>query len=214
MKTSQITASFLLGSMIFFSGCGSDSDTTMMQAYSVELVNITAAQPMSPMLVSTASLFKVGESASLGLETLAEGGDNSQLLDENSVSGSKLILPSQSDTISIQTSNSKLSVASMLVNTNDGFAGISQYDVSSLHVSESVKLYLNVYDAGTEENSETALSVAGLGGEGFNMSRETSDVVSLHSGIISQDDGLSSSGLNAMHKFNNPAAMLIITRTQ
>jgi len=102
----------------------------------------------------------------------------------------------------------------MLVNTNDGFAGISQYDVSSLHVSDSVKLYLNVYDAGTEENSETSLSVAGLGGEGFNMSRETQDLVSLHSGVISQDDGLSSSGLSAMHKFNNPAAMLIITRTQ
>lgn len=215
MKTSQITAAFLLASLALFSGCGDDSDSVMeVPEYNVKLLNLTAAQPMSPMLVSSSSLFSVGKQASLGLETLAESGDNSVLLDDSSVSGTKLIVPSQSDTISIGTSASKLFVVSMLVNTNDGFVGLEGYDVSSLHVNDTKTLYLNVYDAGTEANSEDAGSVPGLGGEGFNAAREASNRVSLHSGVISKDEGLMSSDLSAMHKFDNPAAALVITRTK
>ena len=52
-------------------------------AYMVTLKNLTYAQPMAPMAVGyhskETSVFKVGTSASLGLEKLAEDGDNSML---------------------------------------------------------------------------------------------------------------------------------------
>lgn len=217
MKTSHIVSALLMGSIVIFSGCSSsDSDEVneSIYTYSVKVLNLTASQAMSPIIVSTTSLFSVGESASEGLEKLAESGDNSSLVNEDSVSGTKLIVPSQSDEVVIETYTTQLSVASMLVKTNDAFIGLDSYDVSSLNVDEVLELELPVYDAGTEENSETNITVPGLGGEGYNSQRETSNQVLVHSGVISQDDGLVSSNLSAMDKFNNPAAKVIITRTK
>ena len=187
-------------------------DTKTYYTYEVIVKNISVAQPLSPILVSSKELFKVGTSASVALEHLAEGGDNTKLLDEKSVSGLGLIKPSKSERVLFKTDIQKLSLSSMLVNTNDGFTGFSEMDMSTLGINETKTLYLNVYDAGTEQNSETSSSVAGLGGEGFNELRESSNIVTLHSGVISKDDGLESSGLNQSHKFNNPVARVKITR--
>jgi len=213
MKTSYILSALLMGSTITFSGC-SDSTTPeeTSYTYSVKLTNLTAAQPMAPLLLSSESLYTIGESASLGLEKLAESGDNADLLNENSVGGNEVIKPSKSYTVEIQTSKQALSLVSMLVNTNDGFVGLNNYDVSGLDLDSSVTINLAVYDAGTEENSETNTTVPGLGGEGMNDARESEDIVRAHSGVISNQDGLASSGLSAQHKFNNPAASLMITR--
>ena len=214
MKISHILSALLMGSIVTFSGCSSNdsNDLITSSAYSVKVVNLTAAQPMSPIIVSSISLFSIGESASVGLEKLAEGGDNSDLVNENSVSGTKLIAPSQSDEVIIETKATQLSLASMLVRTNDAFIGLDSYDVSSLAVDGTLEVELAVYDAGTEENTETNASIPGLGGEGFNSARESVDQVSSHSGIISKDDGLVTSDLNAIDKFNNPAAKVVITR--
>lgn len=214
MKISHILSALLMGSIVTFSGCSSNDNNDLItsSAYSVKVVNLTAAQPMSPIIVSSISLFSIGESASVGLEKLAEGGDNSDLVNENSVSGTKLIAPSQSDEVIIETKATQLSLASMLVRTNDAFIGLDSYDVSSLAVDGTLEVELAVYDAGTEENTETNASIPGLGGEGFNSARESVDQVSSHSGIISKDDGLVTSDLNAIDKFNNPAAKVVITR--
>ena len=217
MKTSKILSSLLLGSFAIFSGCSSNntnSNTAITYSYSVQVQNITAGQPMSPLLVSSSALFTVGESATDGLEQLAEGGDNSALLNTDSVSGNGLIVPSASDTVTIDSQAQAVSIATMLVKTNDGFAGVNAYDVSSLAQGDSIALYLNVYDAGTETNSETNATVPGLGGEGYNATRETSNIVTLHNGIISKDDGLVTSGLTSVEKFNNPVAKVTITRTK
>ena len=212
MKTSNILSVFLIGSIIALSGCSDSASTPKKYTYSVKLTNLTAAQPMAPLLLSSESLYSVGQSASLGLETLAESGDNSALLNEYSVGGNALVKPAENDSVTIETKEQKLSLVSMLVNTNDGFVGLNNYDVSSLDLDSSVTINLSVYDAGTEENSETTESVPGLGGEGMNTTRESADIVRGHSGVISSEDGLSTSGLKAQHKFNNPAASLVITR--
>ena len=218
MKISSIVSTLLLGVMVAFSGCGTDADEMVnpetTYSYSVKVTNLTAGQPMSPVLVSSASLFTVGEEASLGLEKLAEGGDNSVLLDANSVSGTGLLVPGASETMSLTVKSQKLNVATMLVKTNDGFAGVDSLDVSSLAVGESQTLYMSVYDAGTEANSETNTTVAAFGVEGFSATRDDVNVVTVHSGIISKDDGLSTSALSALEKFNNPAAMVSVTRTK
>ena len=219
MKISNIASAFLLGAVVAFSGCGSDgsNDDTppaVTPTYSLKVTNLTAGQPMSPVLVTTNSIFSVGESASLGLEKLAEGGDNSVLLDAYGVGGAGLLTPGSSETLTLETSKEALSIATMLVKTNDAFAGLDAYHVAHIGVGSSETLYLNVYDAGTEANTETNTTVAAFGVEGFNATRDDSDRVSVHAGVISKDDGLATSALTAMEKFNNPAVAVTITRTK
>jgi len=214
MKNSNILATLLIGTLGIFSGCGSNSTSNDTYTYSVSVTNLTAGQPMSPVLLSSSSIYHVGESASAGLEKLAEGGDNSELLSSDSVSGSGLLTPSSSETLTITTQDKTLSLATMLVKTNDGFAGLESYDVSSLAVAQSTTVLLNVYDAGTEENDESNATVPGLGGEGYNAARESANMVTLHSGVISKDDGLVTSDLSSLEKFNNPALKVVITRTK
>ncbi|WP_428775870.1 spondin domain-containing protein [Vibrio sp.] len=212
-------------------GCPDDNMTGNQYRYSVQLQNLTANQPLSPMAVITHNqdfhLFAVGSSASLELEQLAEGGDNSGLLamqDSNrdielALSGNGVILPGQSDLLELTINRNKsgyLSLASMLVNTNDGFVGSANVELLSLKVGESLQMPVPVWDAGTELDDESAATVPGpaAGGEGFNAARDDVDQVSFHSGVISADDGLASSALNATHRFNNPGAMLTITRVK
>jgi hypothetical protein len=104
----------------------------------------------------------------------------------------------------------------MLVNTNDGFVGETQLDIGSLAIGESLNMNMAVWDAGTEANDESAATIPGpaAGGEGYNSVRDDNDRVSFHAGVISQDDGLASSVLNATHRFLNPGARLTITRTE
>lgn len=118
MKISNIASAFLLGAVVTFSACSSD-DSAITPRYSVEVTNLTAGQPMSPVLLTTYSLFSVGKSASLGLEKLAEGGDNSELLDAYGVSGTGLLTPGSSEILTIETSKKSLSLATMLVKTNE-----------------------------------------------------------------------------------------------
>jgi len=217
MKKSNILETLLLGTVSIFSGCGSNgtsATTADTFTYSVSVTNLTAGQPMSPVLITSSSIYHAGESASVGLETLAAGGDNSELLSTDSVSGSGLLTPSSSETLTIDTQKQTLSIATMLVKTNDAFAGIESYDVASLKVAQSTTLFLNVYDVGTENNDETNTTVPGLGGEGYNAERETVNIVTLHSGIISKNDGLVRSNLSSLEKFNNPALKVVITRTK
>ena len=135
------------------------------------------------------------------------------------VSGNGLILPGEGDTVTL-TLNYKqakyLSLASMLVNTNDAFIGESGINIKTLSVGETFTMNMDVWDSGTEANSETAATIPGPagGGEGFNAARDDTDAVSFHSGVISQDDGLTASTLSASHRFLNPGARLSITRIE
>lgn len=211
----------------------SDEDTTtasdiLKSSYKVTFKNLTYAQPMAPMAVAyhskDMSIFEVGQHASLGLEKLAEGGDNSVLLSElssntsvaSNIGGTGLTLPSQSDAVTLEGNSECISVVAMLVNTNDAFAGVDCLDVSSLQIGETIMITLPTYDAGTEVNSETGASIPGPagGGEGFNASRDDRDFVSVHSGVLTQDDGLNSSVLTQKHKWDNPAASVMVERIQ
>ena len=215
MKISNIVSTLLLGAMVAFSGCGTDEDEMMNSettyTYSVTLTNVTAGQPMAHAIVTSNSIFSVGESASVALEKLAEGGDNSELLDSNGVSGG-VLTPGESETLTLTTASKSISIATMLVKTNDGFAGINDLDLSALNVGESTTSYALVYDAGTEANSETNTTVAAFGVEGFNATRDDNDMVTLHSGVISNEDGLATSALSAQEKFNSQALYVNVTR--
>lgn len=201
--------------------------TPVMQDYSVTVTNLTANQPLSPVAVVTqdhgSRLWSTGMPASVALETLAESGDSSGLANETGVnmlfSGDGVLVPgaTQSVTMSLeQSSVADLSIATMLVNTNDAFTGTTGFDLSTLAVDDTTTLRVIAYDAGTEVNSEAKGTIPGPadGGEGFNPDRDDNDKVHAHPGVISADDGLADSVLSASHRFDNPVMMIKITRTK
>lgn len=194
--------------------------------YEIQVTNLTQGQPLSPVgvvLHGEAMLWEVGMAASEALELLAEGGDNSEFIDADgalaSASGAAPIGPGANEVITVSVLNepdSYLSVATMLVNTNDAFAGITGHSLSALEVNESVAMMLPVLDAGTEGNSEISGTIPGPadGGEGFNSERDDDDLVSFHPGVVTADDGLSMSVLTAAHRFDNPAIKITVTRIE
>lgn len=212
--------------------CGDDSDdssaTTAVETsseyeYQVTVSNLTNAQPFSPVAVlmhDTDQVWSIGSPASEALEDLAESGDNSGLTSSSFVdsyaTGSGVLLYGQSETITVTTegAGNYLSLVTMLVNTNDAFSGLNKVDVSQLAVNDSLKYRPGAYDAGTEANSEAAGTIPGPAdnGEGYNVERDDVDIVTMHSGVISSDDGLSDSILSYQHKFDNPVMSVTITR--
>lgn len=210
--------------------------------FEITLVNLTAGQPLSPMVAVAHNdgfaMFNIGEAASVALERLAEGGESAPMAalanDSKSVyaaavaSGGALVPGPDNKaavTLTVPVSslaNLRLSMASMLGNTNDGFAGLNAEPLSALAVGATVSARLLSYDAGTERNTESADTVPGpataqSGGrrEAFNATRDDIvNTVHLHPGIVSKDDGLPTSALTQAQRWDNPVALLTIKRTQ
>lgn len=210
--------------------------------FEVVLVNLTAGQPLSPMVAVAHndgfSIFSVGEAASVALEHLAEAGESTPLLtmanDSKSVfaagvaPGGPLVPgPDNKATVTLTVplsslATTRLSMASMLGNTNDGYTGLSAQSLSTLAVGASLTSRLLSYDAGTERNTESADTVPGpatanAGGkrEGFNATRDdVVNTVHLHPGVVSKDDGLPSSALTQAQRWDNPVALLTVKRIQ
>ncbi|MEL7387249.1 MAG: spondin domain-containing protein [Pseudomonadota bacterium] len=198
----------------------------MSYEFTVQVTNLTNAQPLSPIAAiahSEGMLWQIGEPASAALELMAEGGGNSELLATDfamaSSSAESPLPPGEQVTLMLSTEqldSLKISLATMLVNTNDAFTGLNAIDVSSLAVNESLSRTSFAYDAGTEANSEAQGTIPGPAdsGEGYNEMRDDINRVAMHPGVVSQDDGLTNSVLTSQHKFDNPVARITITRTQ
>jgi hypothetical protein len=203
-----------------------------MASFEVTISNLTNAQPLSPVAViaheAGYAIFTIGDAASGALEEMAEGGDNSALLDAAmmdalvvaTVSGGAPIGPAGSETVTVgvletDLATLQISVATMLVNTNDAFTSLNAA-VDSMAVGDVMTFRTVAYDAGTEADTEMAIDIPGPagGGTGFDPARnDQADRVAMHSGIISQDDGLATSDLTEQHRFDNPVAQVRIERT-
>jgi hypothetical protein len=232
----------ILSAALWLQGCGSDNNSSTptstpmppaTASFAVTVSNLTNSQQLSPIAVvghqDGFAVFSVGNAASDGLEEMAEGGDNTALLAAASAdalvtvtaSGAAPIGPAGSETVTIEVLESDLatlsiSIATMLVNTNDAFSALNAMSVQSMAVNDTVSINAIAYDAGTEADTEAAGDIPGPagGGEGFNAARsDDADRVSMHSGVVSQDDGLSTSDLSEQHRFDNPVIHVQITRT-
>ncbi len=148
-----------------------------LRSYEVTITNLTAGQPLIPPVVAThgqpLSIFQIGEPASFELKEIAENGNNVPLLDllgaDSKVStvlqaGPPPLVPSADPggtgfpdsvtfTIAANQGAKYLSFASMLICTNDGFTGLDSVHLPK-SVGESVTVFTNGYDAGTELNTE------------------------------------------------------------
>jgi len=218
---------FLAGAVLL-AGCGSGSDR-VVATYAVTVTNAGANQPLSPPVVvihrEGYDGWTAGVSASTGLEKLAEGGDAADFIAEANLNGnvetakigSGVVAPGGSTIIQLSapySSDVRFTVASMLVNTNDAFTGVNGVVIAGLGINEAATFYARVYDAGTEINLETAATVPGPagGGEGFNAARNDYGFVSIHGGMVTGDDGLTTSALNETHRFVGPVAKITVVR--
>ncbi len=145
-------------------------------AYEVTITNLTDGQPLTPPLIVThrrpIQVFSVGDAASLGIQQLAENGNLAPLtaaleaakhVHEFMVGGFPLVPASDpgntgfgsSDTFTIESAMGAkyLSFASMLICTNDGFAGLDSVRLPR-NLDETMTVYADAYDAGTEINTE------------------------------------------------------------
>jgi hypothetical protein len=238
------TASILLAACVL-SACSDDNNNSNAQApapattvqpsepitleYEVRVSNLTIGQPLSPVAIfvhdsAQATVFSVGSAASPALELLAEGGDNSELLNDYdslvSASGESPVGPGANDTITVEvpvedSADLAFTLVTMLVNTNDAFSAVNAADISSLQAGASLSFRTPSYDSGTEANSEQAGTIPGPvdGGEGFNEARDdVNDQVTMHGGVVSSADGLADSVLGEQHRWDNPVLTVTITR--
>ena len=176
------------------------------QAYRIGITNLTHAQPLSPPVAllhdSAFSWWNIGSAASTVLEMMAEGGDGSALLalaaQNPQHQDTAVLLPGASSEFTLTMtagSQNRLSLAGMLVNTNDAFSGLNSIELADLLPGQSRVYYSNVYDAGTEMNSELAGTIPGPadGGSGFDAARDdVTSVVTMHGGVVSSDSATSS----------------------
>ena len=231
-KKTAIRTGVAMLALAVVAGC-SDSNSSStpvpaIQTYEVTVTNLSSNQPFSPLAVvlhdTSYQGWSIGTSATNGLEQLSENGDNTQFLAEATnanvlavVSGDGIVAPGTSGSVELEinaSSDVQLTIATMLVNTNDAFTGNGGLDLSSLELEDELMVRLPIYDAGTERNNELAGTIPGPadGGEGFNSDRDDVDVVSRHPGVVSNIDGYSDSVLEQSHRFDSPIAQLVVRR--
>ena len=200
--------------------------------FRIDITNLTLAQPLSPVALIAHTVnytaFSLGTMATDGLEQLSEGGDNTAFLGEadadleviSTTSSDGAIAPGSTASITVSVDEGEvtgmmLTAISMLVNTNDAITASLNISVDELLAGESISKTTRSYDTGTEANSEAAGTIPGPadGGEGFNASRDDiADAIRGHSGVVTKADGLTTSVLNDIHRWDNPVARVTITR--
>ncbi len=214
------------------------SSMAFSQTLDIQITNLTQGMFFTPLLVSAhmddSHLFEAGEAATVALQSMAEGGNITPLVEataagtvniENPAEG--LLAPSTSVMVSdLDTgTNTALSIVSMLLPTNDGFVGLDNWSIPT--EAGSYTVYLNAYDAGTEANDEIingagAPGVAGIpaapadnGGENATgvTTTESNMSVHIHRGNLGDTDltGGISDVDSRIHRWLNPVAKVIVT---
>jgi hypothetical protein len=156
-------------------------DPTPPGRYEVRIVNLTAGQRFTPVLVASheqgVTLFTLGSAAGPELKTLAEEGNVGPLalmLRANSKVGdvansptpppvSRLIAPGGTITVTVDGGGrfDHFSVAAMLIPTNDAFFALN--GMQGPRGNETMVYMVPAYDAGTEVNDEKCSSIPGPG---------------------------------------------------
>jgi hypothetical protein len=148
-------------------------DGPQNRQYEVRVTNITRGQQFTPLLTvvhtTRLSLFSLGAPASTALATLAEQGDTSPLTTVLSASPDVasvatqdgLLGAGQMRTFLVSASGrfDSLTVAAMLIPTNDAFLSVTFADLPLN--GQTVVRHGIAYDAGSERNDELCSSIPG-----------------------------------------------------
>jgi Spondin_N len=169
-----LLAALAVAAFVTGSATADEDDDNGHETWRVTVTNLTptGSQPLSPPLFvvhsQKADVWSVGEIASHGVAAIAEDANNTVLESAlPSLPGVKSVftgaggpIPSgQSSTYLVETSGrfNRLSLLTMLVNTNDAFTGLD-----SLRLSDrGATLATMAYDAGSERNNELTAFIPG-----------------------------------------------------
>jgi len=201
------------------------TSAAMAANYEVTITNVTRGTVFTPILVVShapgVKLFELGQPASDELAALAEGGDTSLLaaalgtdsrVVDTADSGGPL-LPGKSVTVTVKAPHGKgqVSLAAMLLPTNDGFIALNGAWAPRKR-KESMTYSSPGYDAGSEPNDELCVNIPGGGpcsGAGGSPGVGGEDYVHIHSGIHGIGDLLPGD-----FDWKNPAAHITIRRVK
>ncbi|MFN0071054.1 MAG: spondin domain-containing protein [Chloroflexota bacterium] len=205
------------------------------RVYQVMLTNLSPNQPLSPPILVThddgIQIFAIGEKASDGIQAIAEYGNNKILAEALSASSGVddvvatdmplhrvggLGSSTMSVTVMSRAGADRLSIASMLACTNDGFVGFDSIRLSPTFTP--VTLYATSYDAGTEENTQLWTHLPGgcnvigpmpIPADDMNLHDPMADVISVHGGIIT-----GRGDLGAAFAWSDPTLMITVQRVE
>jgi hypothetical protein len=246
MKTKQKTSIFAISAIVaMFAVVGvagiPESSAIKSVTYEVTITNLTPGQPITPPLLVThgkdAGFFSVGEEASPEIKQLAENGNTEPLVNKlkgvsgviDVVQGTAPLVPandpgetglnySETFQITAEGTSRYLSFASMLVCTNDGFAGI---DSVKLPYYTEKTIYAMAYDARTEMNTEDFVDMVppcqgaiGISSDDegtgtSNPALEETGVIIPHTGIMGGEDLL-----REIHDWENPVVKIDVVRVK
>lgn len=226
------------GKLLTLSALMALSPLAMAQQLEVTVTNITHGIHYTPLVIAahddSVALFSLGEAASPELQAMAEGGDISGLAtvlngasaDVVENPAACLLAPAMSTTASMDTAdgNMYLSIAGMMLPTNDGFVALNSWPIPT--EAGTYTVYLNAYDAGTEANDEIIngggasgtpgipVAPGGDGGTGATgvTTEESNETVHIHRGALGDDNptGGVSDLDNKVHRWLNPVAKVTV----
>ncbi len=228
-KTRMILLGFLSIMTVSVAALPSAGASRDAGTYTVTITNSTAAQHLTPPNYAAHTrdvrVFQNGRAASAAVAGVAENGDVPTLamalnaaVDDASLGVSGVgsvdpIGPGQSATFTFETDADKFSLVSMLVCTNDGFAGLDSINLPKRD-GQSKTLQVQGYDAGTEINTE--LKVDTVPAEFCNsadIGTGTSNPALAENGVIRRHRGIEGVGdVESSFDWNGPVARITITR--
>ncbi len=194
-----------------------------VRLYEVTVFNATRGQVVTPPVAATHTsdfqLFEIGDDLeATGLRVQAEDGDPGALLTElsgdpevsDAVAAGGVVMPGGTAVFTVTASgNAKyLTLTAMLASTNDAFAAIRGIRLPN-GIGDTVSVFGNAYDAGTEANSEDCDFIPGppCGNANQRDTGSAEGFVHIHSGIHGVGD-LMPSDLD----WRNPVIQVTIER--
>jgi len=204
-------------SAIALSLLAATSATASETKYEVTVTNLTKSIFFTPVMVAahrqSVELFDLGEPAPEAISRVAEGGDTSQLAAmftgrRDQVLSAGPLPKGTSSTVVFEdiSRRGKITVASMLLPTNDAFVAKS---INLPRGYQTKTVFLKAYDAGTETNDELCSNIPGpqCGGAPFSPEDTGEGFTYVHSGIHGIGE------LNASeYTWNNPVLKVTIKR--
>ena len=200
------------------------------RTYEVSITNLTRGQTFTPQLLVThrrsIALFELGSPASLPLEILAEAGDTAPLTETllsqphkvgevTQIDG--LLGPGETAIMRISASRHHryLSLAAMLIPTNDTFVALDRLVLPKWGSRSTLAL---AYDAGTEANDQNCVNIPGprCGGAAHSPGPNPGD-----EGYVYVSNGFHNLPVNdaggevlgpAVYDWRNPVAKVVVKR--
>jgi hypothetical protein len=221
MSIQKIAASvFAAGSLaaIPFVASATNGDGGVV-TYQVTIENVTppSSQPLSPVGVvihgADVDVWSAGSPASAAVAAVAEDANLPIYADTYAaapgvkgafVGGDGPIGPGGDLTFEFNAKrNDRISIVSMLVNTNDAFTGLDSVRLGN----ETQEFEVGAYDAGTEINNENPDFIPGPAGSGPGVRDPEGGVITSHTGLVGQSGGIDL----AMYGWDGPVARITIT---